>query len=89
MKLIGRNKLFEIYSENGADTTVQHWICSWVSEIQHANWKSLQEVKDYYPNSTYANGVFVFHINNSNKQIHLFINFLLNIAVITDIKEQL
>jgi len=89
MKLIGRKKLFAIYSGPNASMRVRQWVCAWFSEVQGANWKSPDDVKSHYPNVKYVNGVFVFHIKNSDIQIHLCINFFSGIAVITNVEEQL
>jgi len=84
MKLLGRNRLQALY---GLDEQTDKWLCSWVSEISHANWKHPKDVLLQFPQAkSVANGIFHFRAANCAKYIEISVAFPLAVAIVTDLK---
>uniref|UniRef100_UPI00406C0431 type II toxin-antitoxin system HigB family toxin n=1 Tax=Pseudomonas sp. F3-2 TaxID=3141539 RepID=UPI00406C0431 len=86
MKLLGLQKLALL---KGADDHVDRWLSSWVSEINHANWKQPADVCEQFPSvTTTSNGMYCFTLEDTGIQLGLKIAFAQGIAIITELSKK-
>jgi mRNA-degrading endonuclease HigB of HigAB toxin-antitoxin module len=87
MRLLGREKLPLLQGES---EHIHKWICVWVSEIGHANWKVPSELLEQYPNAlATTEDTFLFSVCDSGRFLELKVAFAQGIAIITAIVKKL
>jgi mRNA-degrading endonuclease HigB of HigAB toxin-antitoxin module len=86
MKLLGRNRLQPLY---GLDEQTDKWLCSWISEISHANWKQAKDVLRQFPQArSVTEGIFHFRVGLRAQSIEVSMTFSPALAVVTDLKHK-
>lgn len=84
MKLLGRNRLRDLY---GSNEQVQAWVRGWVSELSYANWKGAQDVLHQFPRAQcLANNIFSFPVDQQPQVIEVAIVFAQAVVLVTDLK---
>lgn len=84
MKLHGRNRLQVLY---GLDEQTDKWLCSWILEMTHANWKQGKDVLRQFPQAkSVADNVFQFRVGLQSEWIEVSMMFPLAVAIVTDLK---
>jgi len=87
MKLIGKNRLRELY---GHDDQTDKWLRSWVSELSHANWKHAKDVLRQFPRvQSFENNVFLFPVGQRQQSIEVTMMFPQAIALIVSLTNKL
>lgn len=86
MRLLGRDKLQPLL-RLGQDTS--NWIRNWVSELSHANWKSVEDVLRQFPKASCTGGtVFLFPVAQQIYSIEVTIMFPMALAIISNIQKK-
>lgn len=84
MKLLGRNRLRELY---GLDEQTDEWVRNWESELQHASWKTPRDVLHQFPKArNVANNTFLFPVGIHAQCIEVAMVFPQAIALVVDLK---
>jgi len=57
MTLIGREKLLTFIRKH---TDARNWVNTWIADVEHAEWKGPQQIKDRYKTASFLSENIVF-----------------------------
>ena len=71
----------------GLDDQTDKWLCGWISEMTHANWKQKKDVLRQFPHATsVADNVFQFRVGLHGVWIEVVMSFSCAVAIVTELK---
>ena len=80
MRLVGRNKL-EQFKRKHAD--VRAWISAWVAEVEDAEWRSPQDIKDRYASASVINRtVIIFNVKGNSYRLEVHVSYEAQVVVV-------
>lgn len=80
MRLVGRNRLDE-FVKTRADARA--WIESWIADVEAAQWRTPQDVKERYASASFlADRVVIFNVKGNRYRLEVQVAFNTGIVVV-------
>lgn len=84
MRLLGRNRLRELY---GLDGQTDAWLRGWESELAHANWRAPKDLLRQFPRAKELGAdIFDFPLSHRPQLIRVAITFPQAVALVISLE---
>lgn len=73
MTLVGREKVYQFIFKH---PNARNWIENWIADVQNANWKNSQDIKDRYSHASFlANNIVIFNVKGKSYRLEVQIAY--------------
>ena len=80
MRLVGREKL-DTFARKHADARL--WIENWIADVEAADWKRDQDIKDRYRDASFlANNFVIFNVKGNRYRLEIQVAFKTGIVFV-------
>ena len=80
MLLTGREKLHGFTS---AHADARAWIESWIADVEAAQWRTPQDIKNMYSSASFlADGIVIFNVNGNRYRLEVRVAFNTGIVIV-------
>lgn len=87
MRLVGRDKLFELKEANEEEAAT--WLKAWASEVVEAQWAVPKDLLEQYPNAqNLGEGRFRFPVGSADLAIDVMFSFAHRVACILQLTKK-
>jgi len=73
MRIVGRETLAQFCTAHGE---ARNWIAHWLGEVEAADWKSPQAVKERYPSASFlADNLVIFNVKGNAFRLEVLVTY--------------